>query len=161
MVSETPLEIKRFWSKVIITTPDKCWIWIGEKAKYGYGRFKNGPKKHDRVMAHRVAYFLTFGKIKEGYKILHKCDNPPCCNPDHLYQGTQKQNACDMVSRGRHRFAKGVAHPNAKLSDKQVAQIRIMYAPGVVSHKKLSKLFSVSERLIYNIIHRKSWKHIS
>src|SRR5678816_2720764 len=127
MLSESPLERRRFWNKVNMSTPDQCWNWMGEISYHGYGRFRVGPHKHDMTMAHRVAYFVTYGKIKEGYNILHKCDNRACCNPDHLYQGTPKDNAFDMVSRGRHRYAVGTSHPNSKLTEKQVVQIRKMY----------------------------------
>lgn len=89
----------RFWSKV-----DKsggktaCWPWRGVINSNGYGYFRIGRRV---VRAHRVAYALVFGDIEEGFDILHACDNRPCCNPDHLSEGTQSENNRQAYARGR------------------------------------------------------------
>lgn len=91
-----PLEA-RFWNKVHRT--DKCWIFLGAKDKAGYGRIN--INKINRT-AHRVSYELVFGKIKGNKMVVcHKCDNPPCVNPDHLFLGTYKDNTQDMIIKGR------------------------------------------------------------
>jgi hypothetical protein len=92
----------RFWSKVDIRGPNECWPWKAYRTKKGYGRFSfNGRKDHKVVRANRCAFFLTHGYWPENG--LHTCDNPPCCNPAHVYDGTPKQNTADMLSRGRAR----------------------------------------------------------
>src|SRR3990167_3261212 len=96
-----PREVsKRFWSKVEKT--EKCWIWIRGRDKDGYGHFSIGNRENNRpVPAHRVAWQLTNGEIPKGLFVLHKCDNPPCVRPDHLFLGDVKDNAIDMVLKGR------------------------------------------------------------
>ena len=90
------IEADRFWSKVDRT--GECWLWLAARGRTGYGRFRQ-PKGHE--YAHRVAYRLTFGPIPEGMVVRHICDNPPCCNPEHLLLGTQSDNNKDSVARGR------------------------------------------------------------
>lgn len=93
----TPL-VERFWSKVAVTAnPDKCWEWLDCKTPKGYGRFSI---KNVGYRAHRVAWFLTYNVWPE-LCILHKCDNPSCVNPDHLWEGTDMDNMRDMISKGR------------------------------------------------------------
>ncbi len=89
---------EKFWSKVDIGPTDQCWPWQGSKSKYGYGVYCLNKKI---MQSHRWAYLFTYGDIPEGKYILHKCDNPACCNPHHLYAGTQRENVCDMYNRNR------------------------------------------------------------
>jgi hypothetical protein len=89
----------RFWGKVDIQHIDKCWNWKGYINSDGYGNFSVDGKR--RWHAHRVAYILTFGDVPEGIKVCHKCDNPSCANPNHLFLGTQKDNVQDAVRKGR------------------------------------------------------------
>lgn len=113
----------RFWSKVSAGGPDECWPWTAGTDKDGYGKFAvtlpplggRSPQKH--VRAHRLAFLLVHG-VAFGL-VLHSCDNPPCCNPGHLRDGTQSQNVRDSVERGRFRG-------NAKLTPAQVAYVREM-----------------------------------
>lgn len=124
-----PAEI-RFWEKVEKgDSEDSCWVWIAKsKHLFGYGVL--GLKKENRqVMAHRFAYELLVGPIPDGLFVLHRCDNPPCVNPDHLFLGTQKDNLDDMTQKGRRRWAdnRGSRNGNAKLSDAQVEEIRSLY----------------------------------
>lgn len=88
---------QRFWSKVDRRGPDECWPWLAAKSATRYGVF-------DKTRAHRVAYALTHGLIPEGRIVCHRCDNPPCCNPAHLWLGTPKDNTADMVAKGRAKF---------------------------------------------------------
>lgn len=94
-----PLE-KRFWDKVQQT--DNCWLWIGHKNINGYGVFWCGGKKGGkRKLAHRLSYELAYGKFDEKLYVCHKCDNPPCVNPNHLFVGTQKDNMEDCSNKNR------------------------------------------------------------
>lgn len=90
-----------FWSRVKTTDGKKsCWPWIGGKDEYGYGRLT--VKGHGNWRAHRVSLMLAIGKtIGSNMVVRHKCDNPLCCNPAHLEEGTQQQNIADREARGR------------------------------------------------------------
>ncbi len=120
----------RFWSKVNIKGKDDCWEWTAAKSKKGYGRFKVDGKL---VSPHRFSYELENGEIPEGMFICHKCDNPPCVNPDHLFVGTGSDNMKDCYEKGRSTIllirpenqAKGSTIGTSKLNEKQVKEIKI------------------------------------
>lgn len=101
-----PVE-ERFWSLVSVGPPDVCWEWLGYKTKKGYGQL---PVMHPHRRAHRMAFELSGGRLKPGEVVLHRCDNPPCCNPRHLFAGTQLDNVRDRQSKGRQ--AKGESSGN-------------------------------------------------
>jgi hypothetical protein len=90
----------RFWAKVDKSAGDNgCWVWTAGKANFGYGEFVVGGG--EKIRAHRWAYEETHGKIPNGLYACHRCDNPACCNPKHLFLGTPQDNVLDMVSKGR------------------------------------------------------------
>lgn len=130
-----------------------CWVWNGPTDADGYG--KTWYQGRSNVRVHRIAYELWVGDIPPGMMVLHKCDNPPCGNPKHLFLGTHLDNMRDAVKKGRK--YKGVKNPNVKLTEYQVSTIHQMYAAGV-SMNKLSLIFNVTRRTIHNIIHGKSWE---
>ena len=109
-----------FWSFVQVGEPHECWPWLGGKAKGGYGLFQ-GERGHS-VYAHRKAFEYAEGQKAKKW-VLHECDNPPCCNPSHLYDGTSRDNIMDCIARGRFKtvYVKGEDHPNAKLTNSQIA----------------------------------------
>jgi hypothetical protein len=91
----------RFWSKT--ETQGDCLVFKSYYDKDGYGRYRmDGGRSAPKIKAHRAAWILTHGEIPAGLLVLHKCDNPPCVNPEHLFLGTQKDNMVDMAAKGRH-----------------------------------------------------------
>ncbi len=101
--------IARLWQKVDVKGPNDCWIWDGALSDgYGYaymgGMNESGNFKAERVS--RIVYRLVNGELGPGQKVLHTCDNPPCCNPAHLWAGTQLDNIRDMLAKGRGRWQK-------------------------------------------------------
>jgi hypothetical protein len=96
----TPIAM-RFWNKVAIAAPDDCWEWRGSRDHHGYGRIQRGRKGDGVVKAHRLSYELAHGPISSDLDVCHRCDNPPCVNPAHLFLGDATVNALDMVHKGR------------------------------------------------------------
>ena len=111
-----------------------------------------------QIGAHAYSWMITNGDIAKGKWILHKCDNPSCVNPEHLFTGTYRDNIDDMVNKSRHGL--GERNGRAKLSEKKVVQIRDLYSSGKFTHDHLSEKFKVSPALISCIITKKLWKHI-
>jgi hypothetical protein len=109
MPSSTDTFETRFWAKVVVH-PGGCWEWRGRRMPKGYGKLNRGTKT---VYAHRLAFELRNGPIPDGLYVLHKCDNPPCINPDHLFLGTQADNVRDRDTKGRGNFRNNL--PHAKL----------------------------------------------
>jgi len=95
--------IDRFFHYLGRKTPAGCILWDGNTNRDGYGVIGSGTRKGRMLLAHRVAYELLVGLIPAGLLVLHRCDNPPCINPVHLFLGTQAVNIADMVAKGRGR----------------------------------------------------------
>jgi len=144
-----------FWSGVNIKSPDECWEWMGYKDKGGYGNIsiRNYPTR-----THRYAWELSYGFIPENMCVCHFCDNPPCCNPRHLWLGTINDNTQDMIKKGRKVSSKGESNGFSKLSEIQVLEIRRLYSMGKYSQTELAKMFEVTKSNIECIVHYKSWK---
>jgi hypothetical protein len=158
----------RFWPKV--DRSGECWVWTASKMPDGYGQI--GVEGHRPKRAHRVSWELHFGPIPPGMLVLHRCDNPPCVRPDHLFLGTSRDNTLDMVGKRRHgsqrypeRLPSGVNHwrhrpDRQRLTDDQVKSIRTRYAAGGVSLVALAREYHVSEASIRMIVKRKSYRHL-
>lgn len=98
---------ERFWMRVAVGEPDVCWPWQSHRNKAGYGRAGNGQRGRTTV-AHRIAYALTFGELPDDQLVCHRCDNPPCCNPAHLFLGSHQENADDRERKGRNNIRPAV-----------------------------------------------------
>jgi len=140
---------KRFWPKVRVGKAEDCWEWISKaKHPYGYGRMSAGRKVN--LKAHQISWALHNGKIPAGMLVLHSCDNPSCCNPNHLSVGTQSQNMADAKSRGRSSsppILRGKSHPMAKLSDEQITMISLDLRPAEI----VAEEYGVSSKTIYRV----------
>lgn len=145
----------RFLQKFFQTDTDECWPWLA-MTRGGYGMLSVGGKM---IGAHRFSYEYFVGLIPEGLDCLHRCDNPTCVNPGHLFVGTHKENMDDCHQKGRRRALKGEEHHNARLSEKDVKKIRELY-PRVLSFVVLSSRFKVTPEQISNVVHRRAWQHI-
>lgn len=153
---------ERFWPKVRKHRhPDKCWSWRASTHKDGYGWIKIAGRMD---LAHRASWMVNFGAIPRGLYVLHKCDNPVCTNPKHLFLGTQIDNMKDMSAKGRRigrpTSGKGERAGGAKLTEKQVLAIRSRYAMGGVSQCALAKRYGLTPSPIGQIINRITWRHI-
>ncbi len=145
--------IKAFWANINRRRRDQCWLWTGCVTKTGYGRFFAEGKT---MRANRIVAGLHRGKMLTNDELAcHKCDNPPCCNPDHIFVGTNLDNSTDCCSKQRQ--LRGEKHHSARMTPSKVATIR----GSDKTIKELSKEFGVTWRAIWKIKQRISWKHVS
>ena len=172
----TPIEQARFWSAIDQRGPNDCWPWkrgphVKQKSRYGRINLQGREWR-----AHRLAFLLAYNTLPFDALICHRCDNPPCCNPAHLFIGTTKDNTRDALKKGRMRrlFAAGQGHwsflhpdltmrgernGHAKLTASQVSTIRLLMKHGAQG-KELAVRYGVSRRTISNIVQRDSWRHV-
>jgi hypothetical protein len=146
----------RFWSWVLTGNPNDCWEWQGCINDNGYGIFWYKVV----IRSHRFSYLLNKGPIENGLCVCHKCDNPSCVNPEHLFLGTQGENMKDMMTKGRAVAPKGENHSFAKLTESQVKEIREKYASGNYLQRQLCIEYNISQAAISAITRRKIWKDI-
>lgn len=143
-----------------------CRVWQGAVNTAGYGHLKTGGRYLD---THRAAWIAKHGEIPDGLWVLHKCDNPPCINPDHLFLGTHQDNCDDKVDKGRQIRGKkqsgilkkvvrrGDRHRNSKLTYEKVFEMRWLEAMGR-THTSLAKEYGVSQSVASDAITGRSWQ---
>lgn len=176
--------LARFWKRVKRRTKTQCWPWLGPADPYGRIRIDGR-----RWSTHRLSWWIHFGEIPKGLSVLHSCDNPPCCNPNHLWLGTTKDNMADMSKKGR--AAKGLRHGThtqpgsrryglengsythpekrvhtrgekcgtSKITRQQMKQIRARYKPRKVTQRALAKEYGISQTEVCKIIHKERWQY--
>lgn len=133
----------------------QCWVWQGHLDRRGYGVVQHNGRP---ARAHRVIYEHLVGPIPEGKILMHSCDNPPCVNPAHLTPGTDAENLRDMAARGRS--ARGSKHRAAKLTERQVVEIRARFAAGGCTQKQLAQEYGLTETPISQLLHGITWRHV-
>jgi hypothetical protein len=150
MPKARPLE-ERFWAKVdVIDDEDSCWLWKGSKNPGGYGHIK--VASYVVESAHRVSYLLNIGLVPdEKPYVLHKCDNPSCVRPSHLYAGTAEDNMNDMARRGRHSVGVG---RQPSISEEVAVEIRVLYASGKISMRAVGERYGISAASVHHIVHK-------
>ena len=146
--------IDRFNSRV--DKSGACWMWKGAKGKNGYGSFFGSVGDVAFQKAHRFSYAYFNGPIGKDMNVCHKCDNPSCVNPEHLFLGTTQDNIDDKLAKGRSRIQRGEDAPRAKLTEAQVREIMLDPRP----HTVLSHEYGVTRHTISDIKRKYSWQHI-
>ena len=141
----------RFWDKVRVG--DDCWVWTGGLYEGGYGNFLYYTGKN--IGAHRYSWIYHYGEIPQGLQVLHKCDNPPCVNPEHLFLGTHQDNMDDMMAKDRQQHSHGEDHYNSRLTLKQVTDIR----KSPLLARELANIYEVSRSHISAIKNLTKWKN--
>lgn len=152
----------RFWAKV--AKGDGCWEWQGARRRYGVVQIDGRPQS-----AHRVSYELAFGSIPAGLLVCHTCDNPPCVRPDHLFLGASADNVADAEAKGRRTYGdrhwtrlrpmpRGEANRSARLTQRQVDEIRAQYVRGVTSIRDLAAAYGVSKSTIGYVVTGETWR---
>lgn len=168
--------VARFWARVKKTKG--CWIWLGYRARTGYGMLQCRGVNPMPMLAHRVSWELAHGPIRGGLHALHRCDNPPCVRPSHLFLGTQADNNADRDRKGRvasgdkngsrtkpHKNPfvrnrgsglRGESHPMSRLTEKKVREMRALYKIGV-KKADLARQYGISQTHAGRIVKRRSW----
>lgn len=159
-----PLE-ERFWAHVV-PDGDNCWLWTAVRNNKGYGYLAEGAPSRRRVLAHRASWEIHNGPIPPGMEVCHRCDNPGCVNPSHLFVGSHAENLHDMLQKERHGSVThpnaaliGESHPMAKLSEDDVRNIRASWPQE--SQRSLARRYRVDRALIRKIVRRDLWKHVA
>ncbi len=148
---------KRFLEKV--DTRGDCWTWTSWRTKSGYGAMGTRVNYRNKTMlAHRLSWTLFVGPIPDSMFVLHKCDNPPCVRPSHLFVGTAQDNSSDMVAKDRS--TRGVRHHAATLTLSDVRRIRELRREGETVSKIWKEFPQVGKWAIHQVASGRTWRHV-
>lgn len=150
--------VTRFNEKYLKDKVSGCWNWTASLAGKGYGQVKL-PGQRKQIYAHRAAYIIHRGEIPDGKNVLHKCDNPKCVNPDHLWIGTSKENSQDMKSKDRH--MRGERNNQSILTEKDVRAIKMLLDNRMLSQERISNMFNISLVEVSRIHRGLRWAHVN
>jgi len=167
-IYERKTESQRFWEKVAVKGDDECWEWLASKDPDGYGYFSfsciNGVKQ--TIMAHRYSMMTKLNNYDLPHTVLacHTCDNRGCVNPNHLYEGSPKDNSTDMIERNRQSC--GENHHSAKMTEEQARDCIEIYTADKQngrlygSLERLALKHNLSKQVIYRCVSGKTWRHL-
>jgi hypothetical protein len=147
------MELKQRFEEKFVVTPS-CWTWTGGRTSKGYGRIRVGNLT---TTAHRVSYKLYVADIPDGMIVCHRCDNPPCVNPDHLFVGTHGDNMKDKVQKGRLKKSFGARNGSTKLNEDQVRRIHSDHR----LHREIAADYGVATSQVQRIKAGRYWSHLS
>jgi hypothetical protein len=163
--------VERIKARVKINETTGCWEWQGPCAGRGYGVIRRDNRQ---TYVHRAIYECEVGPIPPSFFVCHHCDVPRCCNPAHLFVGTQLNNMRDAVKKGRvrsgdrhgmrihpERVTRGEDIAWSKLTENDVREIRELYASGGITLKALGETFGVCPMTVLRVVHRRIWKHVT
>jgi hypothetical protein len=151
--------VARFWSYVEVGGTDDCWEWQASRNNHGYGQLSKAKNKSP-YKTHRLSWEIHNGEIPTGMSVCHKCDNPPCVNPKHLFLGTHYENMQDAKHKGRmanNGSAPGEANPAAKLTPAEVSEIRTSYTEGEMPQSYLAKKYGICDDSIAKVIRNETY----
>lgn len=151
-------------ARVLVSPETGCWVWQraqtgnGWRERKGYGYFRLRGEGRGGFTAHRVVFYLTHGRWPNETR--HTCDNKPCCNPEHLLDGTKSDNMRDAVERGLIRRVRGERAPSSRLTELKVLEIRRRYAGGGCTFRSLASDYGVGATTVRAVVARRTWTHI-
>ena len=148
---------ERFWKKVTTST-EGCWDWNGATVQ-GYGLLGRSGRGNGNIRAHRLSWELHYGPIPDGMFVLHKCDNPPCAKPEHLFLGDQAANMHDASVKGRMNTPShhGAKNPKARLTRSDVDIIRELYFIDNFSQEAIAQRFGIGQVTVSRIVNGNHW----
>lgn len=149
---------ERFWNNVGPKTPEGCILWIGPKTPKGYGVISRNDAT---VRPHRFMYEVAYGPIPKGLHVCHKCDNPSCIRPDHLFLGTNQDNVNDSKAKNRRNRPIGQRNPRARLTEEIVRECRRRHKAGGVTLDQLAEEFNVYPSTMWFAVSGTTWSHIT
>jgi hypothetical protein len=148
------MDAKEYWYNVSAPNEDGCMVWMRGKTAAGYGVL---TYRNSRWYTHRLAWYLTYGDIPEKMSVCHKCDNPPCCNPEHLFLGTKKDNSQDMAEKDRSPH--GERNGQSRLKEEDVRGIHELRLNGWTLDR-IGKRYTIGIPSVYKIIVGQRWRRI-
>lgn len=162
-----PVEEAQAYVRARVRDDGTCWIWTKALDRTGRGQASVPKRYHDRsgwrrvpMQAHKLSFLAFRGDVPEGFYVCHTCDRPACVNPEHLWIGTPTENMQDMLEKGRGVFVRGERHGRAKLTERDVREIRARHARGE-TRRALCAAFGVAQTTMRALLLRETWVHVT